>query len=63
MLHQGRPISISDSVIASSKLVFNLTKTLLLPVDMANHNGPRDIPILKGTLQMMSADVSFYNLY
>ncbi|GMP72735.1 hypothetical protein CsSME_00030663 [Camellia sinensis var. sinensis] len=40
MLHQGRPISTSDSVIASGDFAFDLTKTLLMPVDMADHNKP-----------------------
>ncbi|GMP34774.1 hypothetical protein CsSME_00007505 [Camellia sinensis var. sinensis] len=54
-LHQGRPISTSDSVVDSGDFAFDLTKTLLMPVNMADHNGPRDISILKGTLQMMTA--------
>ncbi|GMP83008.1 hypothetical protein CsSME_00037094 [Camellia sinensis var. sinensis] len=54
ILHEGRPISTSDSVVASQDFAFDLTKFLLLPVDTADHNGPRDIPILKGTLQMMT---------
>ncbi|GMQ11265.1 hypothetical protein CsSME_00053959 [Camellia sinensis var. sinensis] len=54
MLHQGRPISISDAVVTSGDFAFDLTKTLLMPVDMTDHNEPRDIPILKGTLKMMT---------
>ena len=62
ILHEGRPISASDSVVASQDFAFDLTKFLLLPVDMADHNGPRDIPILKGTLQMMTAVSVFFAL-
>ncbi|GMP40265.1 hypothetical protein CsSME_00010781 [Camellia sinensis var. sinensis] len=54
MLHQGRPISTSDLVVASKDFAFDLTKTLLMLVDMADHNGPRNILVLKGTLQMMT---------
>ncbi|KAL7218185.1 hypothetical protein ACSBR2_011457 [Camellia fascicularis] len=62
MLYQGRPISTLDSVIASGDFAFDLTKTLLMPVDMADHNGPRDIPVLKGTLQIMTACIQRMHL-
>ncbi|GMP67178.1 hypothetical protein CsSME_00027256 [Camellia sinensis var. sinensis] len=52
--HNGRAITTSDSTIYSSDLAFDLSKTLLLPLDMAEQNISSDV-LIKGSVQMLTA--------
>ncbi|CAL5418925.1 unnamed protein product [Camellia sinensis] len=52
--HNGRAITTSDSTIYSSYLAFDLSKALLLHLDMAEKNISSDV-LIKGSVQMLTA--------